>query len=317
MNPGTYGEDGFRTEITVNNDGVISDIVNVIAPREAPDLESTTGTIEIVDDGPAANINLSATAVSAGSYGSLSQFTNFTVDEYGRVTAALTTPVDDATKSVYLGPNVCTIPFASQNSVIIGNTAGTQTDDGFISRSVVVGNSTAGHASNAGVSRSVIVGQGAAENITGFANGYNTLVGYSSGVNMTGQHNTIMGAQSGMSQTGDNNVIIGDSAGEFCQGDNVAIGASAAHQQASGAIGIGSNIGWSNAGSDVQPATSVAIGYRCTYPGAAGRLAFGNSMEAIQTTATIGAHGAPPAQVAGYIRLEWNDQLVKIPFYND
>lgn len=74
--------------------GCITEILDYIEPRSAPDIESTTGTISVTDDDLAANINLTPSGVSAGTYGDPTHAAIFTVDQYGRITDADETPID-------------------------------------------------------------------------------------------------------------------------------------------------------------------------------------------------------------------------------
>lgn len=92
---------------------------------------------------------------------------------------------------------------------------------------------------------------------------------------------------------------------------NVCIGAQ------SEADSYGVSIGY-NAGNSAGPPRNYAIclGYYCDQPGADGRLAFGSNMEGVQSTASAGAQTLP-ANPTGFIRLEWNGTLYKIPVYND
>ena len=95
LTPGEYGGlDDTYAVVTVDESGVISNVESKKVPRTAPDLESTTGTIEIVDDGDAANINLTESGVTAGVYGDATHAAIFTVDDYGRITSASETPID-------------------------------------------------------------------------------------------------------------------------------------------------------------------------------------------------------------------------------
>ena len=111
---------------------------------------------------------------------------------------------------------------------------------------------------------------------------------------------------------GDNCVTIGRISGASTSGTvrMVAIGSQA--RADSYGVSIGYNAG--NAGT--SRTNAVCIGEGCVQPGANGRLAFGGGMEAVQTTATAGAQTLP-ANPAGFLRLEWNGTLYKLPVYND
>jgi hypothetical protein len=68
--------------------------------------------------------------------------------------------------------------------------------------------------------------------------------------------------------------------------------------------------------SGVPAASEVMIGQGCVASGVAGRLSFGNAMEAIAATATAGA-AVLPATPAGFLVISWNGTLYKIPVYNN
>lgn len=139
-----------------------------------------------------------------------------------------------------------------------------------------------------------------------------TAIGYGAGQYQF-YNSTCVGYLSGAQGWGRNSVCVG--ANSKSNIETVSIGAScnSATNQGDGAIAIGYNC--LNGGA--QAIGSIAIGRNCAAPSVSGRLAFGNSMEAIATTATAGANGAPPAQVAGYIKLDWNGVTYKVPVYNN
>ncbi len=127
-----------------------------------------------------------------------------------------------------------------------------------------------------------------------------TIMGYNAGAR-SGDDCVIIGSNSSNAAVtgGANNIFIGSGCAASPQtgNDNTIIGTGAC-----AAGGARSNI--------------VALGSGCAVPGANGRLAFGSGMEAVQTTATAGVQTLP-ANPAGFIRIEWNGTLYKIPVYND
>lgn len=177
------------------------------------------------------------------------------------------------------------------NCVAIGNGAGST---GQVAASVAIGYN-AGNSAQA--ADSVAIGSGAGQ--TSQAN-FSVAVGKFAAQTNQGANSVAVGRQAAYSGTyqGARSVAVGDSAAGVGQGtDAVAIGYRASFSAA-------------------QPNNSVAIGASCVAPGAVGRLAFGNAMEAIATTATAGAQ-VLPANPSGFIRLEWNGTLYKVPVYNN
>ncbi len=226
-----------------------------------------------VTGGPQYVISSVASGVAAGTYGSASQFTNFTVDTYGRITAASTTPTDN---HVRLGSNAG-LTSQGDSSVAIGFEAAKTTQ----------------------AAESVAIGPQAA-----YTN--------------QGTNAIAIGAYSAYTNQAANAIAIGggalDGSGLNVQGNGaVAIGGYALSTRAQGFSAIA--IGYQACINANQPQLSVAIGANCPAPGANGRLAFGNGMEALATSASTGANGATPLQVAGYLNIEWNGTLYKIPAY--
>lgn len=87
----TYGDASHVAQVAVNAQGVITSASNVAisAGSGITDLTSTGGTITVTTPtGPTTNVDLAATAVSAGSYGDSGHVGTFTVDADGRLTAA-------------------------------------------------------------------------------------------------------------------------------------------------------------------------------------------------------------------------------------
>ena len=130
---------------------------------------------------------------------------------------------------------------------------------------------------------SVAIGHGSITN-----DGSSVSVGFGAS---TGYHSVAVG---GGSNSGYQSVVVGKSA-----------------RAGSNAVSLGND-----AGTGTLRNYAICLGDNCAQPGANGRLAFGNQMEAVQTTATAGAQTLP-ASPAGFLRLEWNGTLYKIPVYND
>ncbi len=190
------------------------------------------------------------------------------------------------------------------NAVSIGRNAGLTTQS---AESVAIGY-------NAGTTSQglygIAIGQASGNNTQG-AN--SVAMGRNAGQTTQGTNSVAIGVDCGKTNQGINCVAVGPVAGNDAQGENaIAIGRSAATtSQGTGAIAIGQNCATIG-----QPIDSVAIGRSCAVPGAQGRLAFGGAMEAIQTTATAGIRTLP-SNPTGFIRIEWNGVLYKIPVYAD
>lgn len=141
--------------------------------------------------------------------------------------------------------------------------------------------------------QAVAIGNNAGETTQG-AN--SVAVGYIAGRINQGAQSVAIGRQAGQNNQGGFSVAVGDSAAQAGQGTNSI------------------NIGYRCSYLAASPNNSVAIGANCVAPGAVGRLAFGNAMEAVSTTATAGAQTLP-ANPAGFIVMEWNGTAYKIPVY--
>lgn len=190
------------------------------------------------------------------------------------------------------------------DAVAIGVNSGQTTQGvGAVAVGIDSGNTTQGNFSTA-------VGIGAGRITQGeFA----VAVGSGAGELNQGHYSVAIGRLAGNNTQQTNSVAIGLSSGQLSQGQNaVAVGYTAGFtNQGLRSIAIGSG-----AASSGQNQYSVAIGNDCVGPLVDGRLAFGRNMEAVQTTATAGTRTLP-ANPAGFIRLEWNGTLYKIPVYND
>ena len=116
------------------------------------------------------------------------------------------------------------------------------------------------------------------------------------------QNCTYVGSHAGQNNAGVNNVFIGNSAGMKA----------GVHTVNDNTVAIGHNC----AANTVLPQNAVAFGCDCLVPSGA-RLALGSHMEELATTAVLGSNGDVPAQVAGYIRIEYNGKLCKIPIFNN
>lgn len=204
------------------------------------------------------------------------------------------------TEAIAIGDNAD----AANNGVAIGYNAVTdQPTSVAIGRNSITNDSSSaavGHAAETGY-HSVAVGSGSYANFSAVA------VGKSANASVLNQQ---YGCAIGNSaQTRGYGVSVGHDS-ETTDQYGVAIGDTAK----SGYRGV--SIGRSAGSFGTVKIETVCIGASCSQPGAAGRLAFGNAMEAVQTTATAGAQTLP-ANPAGFLRLEWNGTLYKIPVYND
>lgn len=142
-------------------------------------------------------------------------------------------------------------------------------------------------------------------------------VGYQSGRYNQGAGAAAVGNNSGYTGQGVNAVAFGNAAGFTLQGQvGIAIGYRSGYdRQGLGGICIGShNVPATTSTS--QPVDSVQIGRDCKVPGAVGRICFGAYMEAVQNTATAGAQTLP-ANPVGFMRMEYNGTLYKVPLYSD
>ena len=182
----------------------------------------------------------------------------------------------------------------SSAAIAIGQKAG-RTNQGV--QTVAVGT----HAGKESQSQSTVaVGSGTGEFTQGVAA---TALGAYAGQYTQGTYTTAAGRASGKYFQANDAVAIGANAGEgLADGTNF---------QGDGAIAIGRN-----AAKNGQPARSIAIGKNCASPGAVGRIAFGNALEAVTATATAGA-ATLPANPQAFWRLEYNGTLYKIPLYNN
>ena len=160
-------------------------------------------------------------------------------------------------------------------------------------------------------------------------------MGFHAGYDNQGMDSIAIGDNTAQINQGTDSVAVGSGAGRYYQGNGaIALGTDAGSQyQSAQSICIGKNagkgiddtlhmglgaiaIGYYAATTAAVPNYSIAIGDNCAPPGATGRLAFGSHMESLAASATIGANGAPPAQVAGYLILEHNGVAYKCPLYN-
>ena len=86
VTPGTYGSSTLASQLTINTYGNIT----TASTNPLPTIASTT--LEI-GGGPAYTVNLATTAVTPGTYGSISYASQFTVNTYGRITSVSTNPI--------------------------------------------------------------------------------------------------------------------------------------------------------------------------------------------------------------------------------
>lgn len=212
-----------------------------------------------------------------------------------------------------------------EKSVFVGNNAGCSASTSF--------NTLVGYAAGAiepGGYNSAL-GAFAGENYMGINS---VSIGYCAGKNLQGINSVAVGALAGEFMQGSRSVAVGYMAGNLAQGtDAVAFGINAGQDyQGPGAIAIGSRSGRISQGAFAialgadaaplnQPPFSVAIGRSCPSPGAVGRLGFGGAigsgheLTAPENSAGTGINGAAPANAEGFIRIELNGLLYKIPVY--
>lgn len=282
-------------------------------------------------------IDFASSGVTPGTYGDASHIPSVTVDTYGRVTSASSsalptavTVVPDANNDVNVTTvgTVNTLSVGQKQSSVAGtcyilnattpdlsNTNTGRTAYGFQAGNVTQATNTTAIGNQAGSA-----GQGdQAVSVGAFAGNSNqgtvaVAIGYNAAQNSQGPRAIAIGSTAGRTSQGMFAIAIGHNAGSTTQSSGaIAIGGNGAAQNSQGPNAIAIGLQCASVGTQLN--SSIAFGGNCAVPGAAGRLAFGNSMEAIATTATAGANGALPVTVAGYIKLEWNGTLCKIPFY--
>jgi hypothetical protein len=152
--------------------------------------------------------------------------------------------------------------------------------------------------SNQGV-RSVAIGAEAANDTQGTDS---VAVGWDAGITMQAAACVAIGAEAGAKHAGLGSVAIGRQAGS---------GVNPAMHLGIGSIAIGDQC----ADAASTPNFSVHFGAGCVPAAAAGRLAFGSSMEAVAAAAVAGG-AVLPATPQGFIRIDWNGTGYKIPIYN-
>lgn len=162
-------------------------------------------------------------------------------------------------------------------SIDVGNTT-TGTD------CVVINNNTPGNHGNlctAIGNDAGLIGQGT----------LSVALGASAGQTSQGANATAVGVLSGNSNQGQYSTCLGYGAGKtFCGTNSVCIGY--------------------NSAETACPNNAVQIGSQCAAAGAVGRLAFGNAMESIVAT------GATVISQSGYLNVEWNGVLYRLPAFS-
>lgn len=136
-------------------------------------------------------------------------------------------------------------------------------------------------------------------------------IGYETNPSVSAEGITLVGAHAGdVTTIGTYSILLGWGAGKISTvGSSViAIGKDAGRGAGNNSIIIGSSPAIN------CPASAIQIGHGCAAPGAVGRLAFGNSMEALKTTATSTTY-TTPQRAEGYIPIEYNGTLYHIPAY--
>lgn len=282
----------------------------------------------------ACTVDLATTAVVAGSYGSSTQVGTFTVDAYGRLTAAANvaiaggslgsitvTPVGPLTvggSPVALGGTL-TLTNTALNSIytrcwLAGTSAaigGTQTDSVAIGDFAECGTSCVSIGSGSGhtsLTFGVVIGQNAAPTATG---SNNTFIGQSVGATQTtGNQNTYIGQLAGRTiATGTANVCVGYMAGAAmatvgCVAVGVSSSAGGTEATCLGYISTASGtysvaVGSTNLASGAQ---SIAIGYTAT-ASATDSIAIGNNVtNNTASTCLIGNSAAYIVKSSGYFQ---------------
>lgn len=273
---------------------------------ETISLISAGGTYSLVFDGSGpilSNVGLSAgTGVSITDSG-----TSLTINS-----SVLTT---DSTEDLQV-----TYPSATSTLITVGNKQG-GTD---YSQSMYI-DQTDPRVGDSAITNSVFLGNRAGAGDGGTSTRYSDSVCVGSKSVVGGGESVCIGARMSANSGSSNSVTIGTFATASSSGVN--IGRSAGPYDGSTirnvcigtqsvADSYGVSIGY-DAGADGTPRNyAVCIGHGCDQPGANGRLSFGSNMEGVQAGATAG-FDTLPANPAGFIRLEWNGTLYKIPVYDD
>lgn len=178
---------------------------------------------------------------------------------------------------------------------------------------------------DAALTDSVFIGNRAGAGDSGNDDRYSNSVCVGAKSAVKGDESVAIGARMGANNGSGNSVTIGCFATASDGGVNIGRQCGPSNGTAIRNVCIGSqsransnavSIGYDAGKTGVALASTVCIGSGCTQPGAAGRLAFGNTMEGVQAGATAGADTLP-ANPAGFLRLEWNGTLYKMPVYND
>lgn len=187
----------------------------------------------------------------------------------------------------------------SQNSVAVGALAATDNPgSNVVSLGFLAANTSQGN-------NSVAIGSLTASNSQGTDS---VAIGFQA-CNTTPANNTVsVGSQAGQFSQGNSSIAVGFQAAQTTQGANsIAMGAGAAQTtQGTNSICLGFEAGKIG----VVPNDSILMGSGCAVPGAVGRLAFGNSMEAVTAIS-----GSTKSQ-SGYLNLEWNGTHYRIPAFS-
>jgi len=282
--PGTYGSGGQVPVVSVDKYGRLTNVqlvpINIGGTVKSVTIESTT--LEIVGSPVTTSgivkVNLPATGVLAGSYGSGSKIPVITVDSFGRITSAVNVPVtgaagdishdftlvgsgsstdplgtslrsqmvlDSSSKllengNIVIGPTTAYTSSANQRNICIGTNALTSLKTSVTTfDNVSVGNYSL-YSSLSNTLRNVVIGVNAAKSVTQPAD--NVIVGYNAISLATSITNTVA---IGTNVQNDNaysvsvrNVIIGNDAKAGSTG-NVIIGDSASSYSPSFTNGVG------------------------------------------------------------------------------
>lgn len=212
---------------------------------------------------------------------------------------------------------------AEVENVIVGANAFVNATQSGLSRAVVIGYNAFKQGTNtySATNGSIIMGWWACATLAGNLGLQNVLIGQQvcAQASTVGNNNVMVGAQicrSDSHAVGASNVVIGsDSFIHSGFGDNAVIIGSSSFRATNQIVFANDTVCIGAAQTGIPAVGEVMIGKSCTSSGVVGKLSFGNGMESIKTTATAGANGAPPAQVAGYAPIRWNGTNYKIPVY--
>lgn len=275
---GTYGSSGQIPVVSVDNYGRLSNValvpINVGGTVKSVSIESYT--LEVtgspITTSGTIKINLPATGVVAGTYGSGSNIPVISVDSYGRILKVTTVGVEGAAGNIYhdftlsgsgsaldplgtslksqlvldsatnqlqnaniaIGPTTALIANQNQRNIIIGtNTLAGFTASISTSDNVAIGNYALGN-SSINVYNNVVLGVNAAKSATSASD--NVIVGYNAGANLSAPTSSIIIGTEAQNTAGytnsTSNIIIGNNT-KAGTSSNVIIGNSSSNNASS------------------------------------------------------------------------------------